>query len=475
MKTKFRFLPVFVSFLLLIGFTGCEKKTDDSVGKLTIALSSADELSTLKSGGQDSIPPNADTVDFRTFQLLISVKSANGEIVFEDKLIPIYGFGSGFVSEPIEIKAGEYNLTKFMVLNNLGQVIFAAPLEGSPRAYLVNRPLPLFFNINADRTTQITPEVLPVEGFSPSDFGYATFSVQIVQPVPFWVMAVIDDPILMRPAPAITNAELMISTQSGWFHNFKLEPQVNMLMIRSAKMFELVAFKEGYEKIKFTLTAEDVRATSKENPYVIKFGTVPVPPFQTLVLQPGPQDGIDARITNLEPQKNFGDYKYFESTFLSEPILTVMRSTRSLIKFNMGQLPKSATIQKVILTLHYEAPLYFDSLHIDGPNPSGEVRLGAALQNVMSPWSEYEVNWENQPKTTEMNQVIIYPFVKNANFIDVDVTPLYKMASSINALTYGIMMRQVPDNSFPGFRFASSDYPEPYMRPKLTIHYTLPA
>ena len=55
--------------------------------------------------------------------------------------------------------------------------------------------------------------------------------------------------------------------------------------------------------------------------------------LKSIVLQPGPEAGKDAMISNLEPDKNFGEHKYFEATFLSEPVLTVMRSNRSLIWF----------------------------------------------------------------------------------------------------------------------------------------------
>ena len=70
-------------------------------------------------------------------------------------------------------------------------------------------------------------------------------------------------------------------------------------------------------------------------------------------------------ISNLEPDKNFGDYKYFEATFLSEPVLTVMRSNRSLIYFNLDSLPKSAIIQKVTLHLTYDLPIPFDSTYLN--------------------------------------------------------------------------------------------------------------
>ena len=47
---------------------------------------------------------------------------------------------------------------------------------------------------------------------------------------------------------------------------------------------------------------------------------------------------------------------------------------------------------------------------------------GAVLQQIIEPWDEHKVTWNTQPKSIEMNQVFVYPFIKNSNFIDVDVT-----------------------------------------------------
>lgn len=477
MKTKFRIIPVLLGLTLVFGIFSCENKTDNPVGKgkLEISLAMSGELASLKSAQADSVIINPDTTHFSSFQLLLSVEGVNGTLVFEDKLIPLYRFGNGFVSEQLEMNAGDFYLKKFMVLDNSGRVLFASPLEGSPRAYLVNQPLPLFFSVNPDQITQVAPEVLPVDGFTPADFGYATFLVQVVKPWPFYVMAMLDDPRMMRPSMLI-DAELTVSTPDGWMHTFKLEPMLNKIEVRSSESYQLFVYKEGYEPVNLSISAKELLSTSEANPFILKIGTAL---YHTLILQPGPEDGMDARITNLEPDKNFGDYKYFEATFMSEPVLTVMRSTRSLIWFDLNQLPKSAWIKSVYLTLYYDIPVpWNDSVFAsNGPWDSSSPWYGAALQQIVEPWKEYGVTWNNQPKTTEMGQVLIYPFVKNANFITLDVTKLYVPDPTLDFVAvpnYGMMLTLYPDEKFPGFRFASSDYPEPSMRPQLVVNYDLP-
>ena len=106
---------------------------------------------------------------------------------------------------------------------------------------------------------------------------------------------------------------------------------------------------------------------------------------------------------------------------------------------------------------------------------AGIAWYGGVLQQVVEPWDEHKVTWNTQPKTVEYNQVYIPPFIRNVNFIDVDVTRLFVQpvtTDNVSYPNYGMLFRLWPTDRFPGFRFASSDYPNEIMRPKLTIYYT---
>jgi hypothetical protein len=271
----------------------------------------------------------------------------------------------------------------------------------------------------------------------------------------------------------ITTAKLTVSVPSGWHYTFALEAAINHIVIRGgSEVYDFVLEKDGYPVQKMQFSAKDLLATSKENPLVLK-----IPwgiQFKVLILQPGPEKGKDAMISNLDPDKNFGDYKYFEATFLSEPILTVMRSNRSLIFFSLDSLPKSAVIQKVMLRLTYDLPIPFDNSYATDIYPvPGIIWYGGVLQQIIEPWEENKVTWNTQPKTIEMNQVFIPPFIRNVNFIDIDVTKLIIPVSASALPNYGMLFRLWPTDKFPGFRFASSDYSEPKMRPLLMIYFTL--
>jgi hypothetical protein len=467
MKTMINSFRIGLILLAVVSLSSCEKKSIDNngVGTAEFSISVPDELSQAKSGtsGDSTIV---------SYQIMISVEDLEGIGVFTDKLIPLYTFGTGFVSENIEIRTGEFKLTKFMVINPSGAVVYAAPLAGSPLAYLCDHPLPISFTILQNQVSRIIPEVLPVGDQPPDKFGYASFGVQIIKPLDFWAVCFLDNPLIMAPIQ-FTSAKLTVSASNGWHYAFKLEPVVNHLVIRGgSETYYFVLEKEGYLPQVMQFQAKDLMATTRENPLVLK-----IPwgeQFKMLVLQPGPEEGKDAMISNLEPEKNFGDHKYFESTFLTEPVLTVMRSNRSLIFFNLDSLPKSAIIKKVTLQLSYDFPIPFDSSYLVNTYPSAGIAwYGGVLQQVVEPWEEYKVTWNTQPKAIEMNQVYIPPFIRNVNFIQVDVTRLFVPVNNIAIPNHGMLFRLWPGDKFPGFRFASSDFAVPEMRPKLTIFYTI--
>lgn len=474
MKSLLFSLQFCLILLALIGFSSCENNSD-------MAGSGSIEFSvTMPDQGTKSV---ADSIT-ASFHVLISVVDMDSNAVFSDRLIPLYVFGDSFVSEKVEIGTGEYRLTKFMVINASGEVIFAAPLAGSPLAYLTTRPLPFRFSISPGEITRVVPEVLVVGDQTADKFGYAVFGVRVVKPLEFWTMCVLDpgNPLMMSPIQ-ITSARLTVYAPDGWHYTFKLEPAPNHIIIRGGyDMYTFLVEKEGYQPVKLQFPAGILATSTKENPVILSLNWNSQ--VRKLGLQPGPDKGMDAMISNLEPDKNFGDHRYFEATFLSEQMLTVMRSNRSLIHFNLDTLPKSAVIRKVVLRLMYDVPIPFDNTYVIDKLPSAGIAwYGGVLQQITEPWDEHKVTWNNQPKTIEANQVYVPPFIRNTNVIELDVTRLFQPVTTSTTdqavyPNYGMLFRLWPVDRFPGFRFASSDYPmssaTAKMWPALTVYYTLP-
>jgi len=465
MKTTFRLISILIVAILLSALSSCTKSDDDSGnGTFEFSMNLLDDLNQTKSGEADSVKA--------PYHLLVSVEDLKGNPVLADTLIPIYNFGTSFVSGKIKIKNGEYRLTKFMVVNASGTVLYATPLSGSPNAYLVTKPLPLSFNIFPDKVTTLAPEVLAVGNQSPATFGYLAFGMQVVRPLDFWTMAVagFSNPEIMAPIRVI-EGKLTISNNSGWMYTFKLAAAPNHLVIRGgSEVYTFLLEAESYAPKKMQFTAKQLMEATKERPLILNI--IQEPPTLTMSFQPGPDLGKDAMVSNLEPDKNFGGHRFFEATYLSESQLTVMRSNRSLIWFDMKQLPEGAKINKAILRLVYEKPIPFDDKLFPTVAPAtGIAWYGAVLQQIIEPWEENGVTWNKLPKTMDANQVFIPPFIRNTNVIELDVTRLIVSTFEKPAPNHGMLFRLWPEDKFPGFRFASSDYPEPSWRPKLNIQY----
>ncbi|HEY5125150.1 MAG TPA: DNRLRE domain-containing protein, partial [Ignavibacteria bacterium] len=123
--------------------------------------------------------------------------------------------------------------------------------------------------------------------------------------------------------------------------------------------------------------------------------------------------------------------------------------------------------------LFYDIPIPWDNNVFITEPVTSSLWYGGVLQQIVEPWEENKVTWNTQPKTIMANQVLISPFNINANVITVDVTTLFVPVNDKNALNYGMLFKLWPVERFPGFRFASSDFSDATMRPKLTVYYTL--
>jgi hypothetical protein len=249
---------------------------------------------------------------------------------------------------------------------------------------------------------------------------------------------------------------------------------INRIVVRGGyQYYTLVVEKEGFLSQNFVFSASELIQSKPDAPIYLRIPYDAVP-WKSITVQPGPAEGKDAMISNLQPDKNFGGHKYFEATFLSEPVLTVMRSNRSLLFFNLDTLPKFSKIKKVTLKLTYDLPIPFDPIVFkpDQYPVPGIKWYGGAFQQIVEPWDENKVTWNNQPATVEANQVLLAPFNRNTNIIEVDVTRLFVPMAEVAAPNHGIMFRLWPEDNFPGFRFASSDYPEGHYRPALRIWFS---
>jgi len=147
----------------------------------------------------------------------------------------------------------------------------------------------------------------------------------------------------------------------------------------------------------------------------------------TIVLQPGPEDGIDAKSRLLAPDQNYGNFRDItaHATDVFGPNIS-----RTYIYFDLSFIPEDAELIDARLSLYIQSDL---------PNyPPGQAGENTSvLQKIIESWKELELTYNNAPEATEEDQVYLEESTYELqNYEDIDVTVLVQdMINKIKRIT----------------------------------------
>jgi DNA-binding beta-propeller fold protein YncE len=203
----------------------------NSVGQVKFGFDPS-EISGMDSSSQQSVKA-----------VLISVKDSSGNSVYELKKLSLYNMNGGYVSAPVSLGTGAYFLTECLVLDGGDNVLYAAPVEGSPKAYLVKAPLPIGFTVKKDKVATLKPEVLSVVGCKPGDFGYVSFGFEVVETLSFLVAVFVHE----ESHFVLTDAAVAVRSGEELLFSGKLEARTNVITVREGHPeYEIRVTKQGY-------------------------------------------------------------------------------------------------------------------------------------------------------------------------------------------------------------------------------------
>ena len=199
----------------------------------------------------------------------------------------------------------------------------------------------------------------------------------------------------------------------------------------------------------------------------------------TLVLQPGPDCGKDAIIWSLQRTNSARWGNVQEKNIDETSYLCVAEWTWSLIPgrrwvlldfLSEIELPQDLEITAARLSLYSPHEPTADDFHssyqVRRKHPIGLV------QRVLEPWEEQQVTWNNRPAASRINQVVLpTPQTIQDDFIDIDVTDLIRAMVANPAQNHGFLLRMQDEDRYRKLIFASSDYHDPALRPRLEIDY----
>ena len=203
-------------------------------------------------------------------QIVVSIATASGESVLEDEEINVSLFGSGYLSDPISLETGDYQLTKFLVLSE-AVVVYASPLEDAELAYLVDDPLPINFVVSEDEVSTVQPEVLHVSEGSIVAFGYSEIAFDLIQTFDLLVSVLAYDE--TTEGYELTEASIAIAADGEELLSQELFSTTNKLVLPDGSTtYQMNVSKEGYDTYSQEFTADSLKnyqGTSMEGPLEI--------------------------------------------------------------------------------------------------------------------------------------------------------------------------------------------------------------
>jgi hypothetical protein len=215
-KTVYRLS--FSIIILIILINACKKdknENDTSKGQVEFTFSGNVQKLAVKSTSDS-------TVSTVISAAVVTIVDASGNTIQNAVSIPLSNLNGSYISNPIALITGNYQLTEFLLVNQNNQVIYASPLKSSKLAYLVTDPLPTSFTIQTNVVTKLDPEVISTYGNSPQDFGYATFGFNIDSTFNFLVGAFIYNATTKNYQ--LTTASISIYSDSTLVYTGQLSP-----------------------------------------------------------------------------------------------------------------------------------------------------------------------------------------------------------------------------------------------------------
>ena len=194
--------------------------------------------------------------------------------------------------------------------------------------------------------------------------------------------------------------------------------------------------------------------------------------IKTLTLQPG-SEGKDGYIDTNNPDYPGGETNNINALAWTNSGKEVY--ARSLIDFDLSQIPENSTIVSAYLSL-YNNPISgnCNGKHsTDGSHDSlnGDDN-GTYLRRITSSWEESTITWNNQPTTTSVAEVAIRPSTEaHEDFLDIDITPLIQEIINNKTTSYGMMLMLQTEEYYRSVIFSSSDHTDATKHPKLVVTY----
>ena len=143
---------------------------------------------------------------------------------------------------------------------------------------------------------------------------------------------------------------------------------------------------------------------------------------------------------------------------------------RTLIKFDLSEIPANATIQSATLYFYSDPNVTASNAWNGNSQLSGSNAV--YLEKITQNWNANTVTWNNQPSTTTNDRVWVGPSTSTTENITIDVEDLVQDWVTNPASNYGVKMRLETEVRYRARNYIGTDHTNTGLHPKLVISYT---
>ncbi len=248
-------LILLLSFFIIL-FYGCEDENHQPTGELRLIVD------------RDGIS-NGRLLNETPDKVIISIENSLGEEVKSEVEIGLTVSNDRFILDPIVLPIGDYKITKFLVLGENTEVIYAVPSATGILSNLVEFSLPIDFTIGANDISTFEVEVIDTSDVSIEDLGYASISFTIAPTIDILIS-------LFRISDSNTSfqfvsGQLEYHGDGELIASYDLAEEINQIRIRTDyEKIDLVFRSIGLETVSLTFTRQEI-ASFKTEPLEVFF------------------------------------------------------------------------------------------------------------------------------------------------------------------------------------------------------------
>ena len=263
-------LFVLVSLLLL---AGCDLNIDNDETQSQVIFELSSETSIQTINGR-SVQKSVNQLDEVT-ALIVTIEDADQNIIHNRTKIDLINMNGNFITLPIELKAGAYKLTEYFVVDASGNTLFAAPKTNSESAHVVGKPLPIEMILEKDKVTRIKPEILSTKDLKPEEFGYSSFSFELVEKFEFLMSVSIYNTNSFNFE--LASAHVKITNVNKTLYDKDINAKTTKIIVADYnEMYNVTVTKDKHEPYSKDFTAAELKVYTNK---VFKVTLIPIRPI----------------------------------------------------------------------------------------------------------------------------------------------------------------------------------------------------